>query len=424
VNPGHEGVDAVNGEQDTIAKILVVDDETGMREGCRRALTPVGYHVDTTASVSAAQSLVRDDSHDLYLLDVMLPDGSGLDLIEPILDRDPNAICIIITGYSSIELAVEAVRRGAYNFLSKPFTSEQLVVAVRQGLERRRLKAVEREAEELARAKEELERLDEAKSRFMLKVAHELRAPVAAVQSYVNLILGGYVPQDEMKTTLGRVEVRLQELLDLIGDLLELARLKEPGKISSVEVKPQDMGGVLQEVCELLGKQAQEKGQHLQVNIEDTATVMANRDHLRQICTNLVSNAIKYTPEGGSVMVTLKLGDECIIGEIADTGIGIAGSEIPHIFDELYRTEGAKASGEIGTGLGLAIVKQLIDIYGGEIRVRSDPGQGSCFTFVLPLEPSFEVPQQHGPGEAEEPSAVQAAATADSPPPQGSEQQT
>jgi signal transduction histidine kinase len=395
----------VNGEQGTTARILIVDDETGMREGCRRALTPVGYGIDTTDSTSSALNLIQDDGYDLYLLDVMLPDGSGLDLIEPILDRDPNAICIVITGYGSIEMAVEAVRRGAYTFLSKPFTSEQLLVAVAQGLERRRLKAVEREAVELAQAKEQLERLDEAKSRFMLQVAHELRAPVAAVQSYVNLILGGYVAQNEMKPTLGRVQVRLQELLELIGDLLELARLKEPGKMSRVEVKPQDMAGILQEVCQLLGEQAEEKGQRLQVNIEDTPSVMANREHLKQICTNLVSNAIKYTPEGGSVTVTLRPGNDCIVGEVADTGIGIAESEMPHIFDEFYRTEQAKASGEIGTGLGLAIVKQLIDAYGGEIRVHSEPGQGSCFTFVLPLEPSFGVVQQTAAGQTLEPSA-------------------
>ncbi|MFN2290335.1 MAG: sensor histidine kinase [Anaerolineae bacterium] len=395
----------MNGEQGTTARILIVDDETGMREGCRRALTPVGYGIDTTDSTSSALNLIQDDGYDLYLLDVMLPDGSGLDLIEPILDRDPNAICIVITGYGSIEMAVEAVRRGAYTFLSKPFTSEQLLVAVAQGLERRRLKAVEREAVELAQAKEQLERLDEAKSRFMLQVAHELRAPVAAVQSYVNLILGGYVAQNEMKPTLGRVQVRLQELLELIGDLLELARLKEPGKMSRVEVKPQDMAGILQEVCQLLGEQAEEKGQRLQVNIEDTPSVMANREHLKQICTNLVSNAIKYTPEGGSVTVTLRPGNDCIVGEVADTGIGIAESEMPHIFDEFYRTEQAKASGEIGTGLGLAIVKQLIDAYGGEIRVHSEPGQGSCFTFVLPLEPSFGVVQQTAAGQTLEPSA-------------------
>lgn len=390
----------MNDEQDTTARILIVDDETGMREGCRRALAPSGYSVDTAASITSARDLIRDEGYDLYLLDVMLPDGSGLDLIEPILEQDPNAICIIITGFGSIEMAVEAVRSGAYNFLSKPFTSEQLLIAVAQGLERRRLKAVEQEAEDLARAKAELERLDEVKSRLMLKVAHELRAPVAAVQSYINLILAGYVAQEEVKPTLGRVQVRLQELLDLIADLLELARLKEPGKLSRVEVKPQDMAETLREVCELLGEQAAEKGQKLQVNIEDIPEVTANREHLRQIWINLISNAIKYTPEGGSVTVTLRPGDECLIGTVADTGIGIAKDEIPHIFDEFYRSEKAKSSGEIGTGLGLAIVKQLMDAYGGEIKVCSEPGQGTCFSFTLPLQPSFQPTEggaQHQP---------------------------
>jgi two-component system, sensor histidine kinase and response regulator len=386
-----QGVDEVSDQRDRTARILIVDDETGMREGCRRALAPSGYTVDTAASTSSAMDLIQDDGYDLYLLDVMLPDGSGLDLIEPILDRDPNAICIIITGFGSIEMAVEAVRSGAYNFLPKPFTSEQLLVAVAQGLERRRLKAVEQEAEELARAKEEYERLDEIKSRLMLKVAHELRAPVAAVQSYINLILGGYVPQDEVHSTLGRVQIRLQELLDLIADLVELARLKEPGKFSQVDVKPQDMAEILREVCELLAEQAHEKDQELQVNIDDPPAIMANREHMRQIWTNLISNAIKYTPEGGSVTVTLQPAEECLIGKVADTGIGIAEDEIPHIFDEFYRSEKAKATGEIGTGLGLAIVKQLVDAYGGEISVCSEPEQGSCFTFVLPLQPSFQV---------------------------------
>jgi two-component system, sensor histidine kinase and response regulator len=392
----------VNGEEGTAASILIVDDETGMREGCRRALAPSGYSVDMAASISSARERIQAGGYDLYLLDVMLPDGSGLDLIEPILDRDPNAICIIITGFGSIEMAVEAIRRGAYNFLSKPFTSEQLLVAVRQGMERRRLKAVEREAEELARAKEDLERLDEIKSRLMLKVAHELRAPVAAVQSYINLILSGYVSRDEIQPVLGRVQLRLQELLDLIADLLELARLKEPGKMSRVETRPQDMAAILREVCELLGEQARAKGQHLEVHIEDTAPLIANRDHLRQICTNLISNAIKYTPESGSIQVILRLGEDCLIGEVADTGIGIPEDELPHIFDEFYRTEEAKATGEIGTGLGLSIVKLLIDAYGGEIKVRSEPGRGSCFTFVLPLQPSFEVLQEPAAVRSEE----------------------
>ncbi|MFN2168906.1 MAG: response regulator, partial [Anaerolineae bacterium] len=197
-------------DQQPETRILIIDDELGMREGSRRALTPLGYAVDVAPDVTTGTKMMRAGAYDLFLLDVMLPDGSGLDLLEPILARDPLAICIIITGFGSIEVAVEAIRRGAYDFLSKPFTSDELIVAVNQGLERRHLKAIEAQAQTLTREKEDLERLDEIKSQFMLQVAHELRAPVAAVQSYLNLIRAGYVSEEEIKPTLGRVQTRLQ----------------------------------------------------------------------------------------------------------------------------------------------------------------------------------------------------------------------
>jgi signal transduction histidine kinase len=367
--------------------ILVIDDEMGLREGCRRALTPAGYAVDTAVDLATGQDLAQSGTYDLFLLDVMLPDGSGLDLIEPILDRDPNAICIVMTGFGSIRMAVEAVRRGAYDFLSKPFASDELLMAVGQGLERRRLKAIEAEAEELAQAKAELERLDEVKSQLMLKVSHELRAPIAAVQSYIKLILSGYVRADELNPTLSRVQDRLQEMLDLISDLLELAQLKRIRK-QAIAVNPQPMAEILQEVSELLQKQAREKKLDFRVEILDQPVILADRDHMRQIWTNLISNAIKYTPEGGRVVVSLAADESKLTGTVADSGIGIAEEDMPQLFQDFFRTDQAKASGEIGTGLGLVIVKQVVDSYGGEIEVTSRLGQGTHFTFVLPLEPT------------------------------------
>ncbi|MGD9047503.1 MAG: hybrid sensor histidine kinase/response regulator [Anaerolineae bacterium] len=370
------------------AKILVIDDEIGLREGCRRALTPAGYAVDTAADLATGQDLAQSRTYDLFLLDVMLPDGSGLDLLEPILDRDPNAICVVMTGFGSVQMAVKALRRGAYDFLSKPFTSDELLMAVGQGLERRRLKAIESEAVELARAKAELEQLDEVKSQLMLKVAHELRAPVAAVQSYINLILSGYVTVDELNPTLSRVQDRLQEMLDLISDLLELAQLRQIRRQAIAELNPQPMAEILQEVGELFQEQAREKRLILQVEIPDHPVIRADRGHLKQIWTNLISNAIKYTPEGGRVLVSLEADDSNLIGTVTDSGIGIAEEDMPHLFQDFFRTDQAKESGEIGTGLGLAIVKQIVDSYGGEIEVTSRLGQGAHFRFVLPLEPT------------------------------------
>jgi signal transduction histidine kinase len=368
------------------ARILVVDDEVGMREGCRRALTAADYSVDTAAEVTSGLEMAHSNPYDLYLLDVMLPDGSGLDLIDPLLELDPAAICIIITGFGSIQMAVEAVRRGAYDFLSKPFTSDELLVAVDKGLERRRLKAVESQLEELQQAQVELERLDEAKSQLMLKVAHELRAPTAAVQSYINLIMAGYVSGNELKPTLSRVQERLQEMLDLVSDLLELARLKQAKDHVTDEASPQSMADILKEVYELFQEQAHQKKQSFQLEILDRPIVIADRDHLRQIWTNLISNAIKYTPEGGRISVSLQEDDGTLIGTVADSGMGIAEKDMPNLFTDFFRTDQAKASGQIGTGLGLSIVKQIVESYGGQIKVTSRLNQGTRFTFILPLQ--------------------------------------
>jgi two-component system phosphate regulon sensor histidine kinase PhoR len=292
-----------------------------------------------------------------------------------------------MTGFGSVEMAVEATRRGAYDFLSKPFTSDELVLAVERGIERRRLKLVELRAAELVRARDELEKLDQVKSQLMLKVAHELRAPVAAVQSYINLMIAGYVAEDEVAETLGRVQFRLQEMLDLIADLLELSSLKQSAAGSATEPRPQPLDSVLEEVYEVLRPQAQERGQVFDLEIRQRPTVVAEREHLRQLWMNLLSNAIKYTPEGGRIRATLDLDAARAIGSVEDTGMGISGDEIPALFQEFYRSDRAKASGEIGTGLGLSIVKEIVDHYGGEIDVDSTPEEGSRFTFTLPAEP-------------------------------------
>ncbi len=376
-------------DESSETRILVVDDEIGMREGCRRALVPLGYGVDTEDSLSAARPKIAEQSYDLFLVDVMLPDGSGLSLIESIVERDPNAVCIVITGFGSIEMAVDAVRRGAYDFLSKPFTSDELIVAVNQGLERRRLKQVEAHAEKLAQERDQLEKLDEIKSQFMLTVAHELRAPVSAAQSYLNLISSGYLAEEEMKPTLTRVQERLQETLDLTTDLLELARLKQ-AKGRDPKSGPVPAAEVLRQVCDVFREQVKEKGQDLRLLVEDEPQVAADREHLKTVWTNLISNAIKYTPEGGHIVVSLEADQDHLVGSVTDTGTGIAEADQKHLFEEFYRTDQAKASGEIGTGLGLAIVKQIVDSYHGEIGVTSQPGEGSRFVFTLPLQPPEE----------------------------------
>lgn len=378
------------------ATILVVDDELGMREGCRRALAGRGHTVHTAEDLAGGGERLDQDAYDLVLLDVMMPDGSGIDLIADIHRRDPDTTCIIITGFATVELAVDAVKRGAYDFLSKPFTTDQLLMAVNQGLERRRLslegkrlRTIEAEAAEMARAQAEMERLDQAKSQLMLKLAHELRAPTAAVQSYISLILGGYVPEHELRATLERIQIRLKQTLDTIGDLLELARLKKAGDWRSDPPAPQPMDDVLREVADVLRQPATAKEQTLTLDLAEgeSPLVVAAREHLRQVWMNLLSNAIKYTPKGGTIRAGVRVREERLVGTVEDNGIGIASEDLGNLFQEFFRSDQAKASGEIGTGLGLSIVKQILDSYGGQIEVESALGRGTRFTFSLPLAP-------------------------------------
>jgi len=372
------------------SRILVVDDEPGIREGCRRVLVPLDFHVEVAENGHEALRKVRSGKFDLVLLDIMMPDVSGIDLLEPIRQHDPDIVCIIITGYATVELAVQAVKRGAYDFISKPFSADELILAVTQGLERRRLTleshrlaASEEKARELAEAKEALERLDRMKSTFMLTVAHELRAPVAALQGYLRLILDGYGDPEKQRGMLVRADKRASELLTLIDDLLTLAHVREAAPTETrarVQVHK-----VLAEVIDLLRVNAENKGIALSVRVDAEPTVLATREHVRQLWTNLISNAIRYTPEGGEVSVSLAVDDGTAVGAVADTGIGIAEEDLPKIFDEFYRTRTAKEMVNRGTGLGLAIVKRIVEAYGGTIGVESEAGKGSRFEFRLPL---------------------------------------
>lgn len=380
------------------ATILVIDDELGIREGCRRVLSREGHQVIVAATGQEGWQQVQSRRFDLVLLDVMMPDISGMELLKWITAFDPDIICIIITGYATIELAVQAIKEGAYDFIAKPFDADTLALAVHQGLERRRLgrearrlAQVEAEKEALERRKVELEQLDRIKSSFTLTVAHELRAPVAAIQSFLRLILDGYIPPEQQRQYLMRAEQRASAQLDLIADLLDLARLQNPNQ--RVELEPVNLAESLREVCDLMSSRAQEKQIQFTVSLPEADPFMAAESkHIRQLWSNLVSNAIKYTPVGGAVTVTMTVEDGQAVTTVCDTGIGIAPDDLPRLFQEFYRTKAAKATSQMGTGLGLAIVKRVVETYHGQIGVQSTVGQGSTFTVRLPISTAGSLP--------------------------------
>ncbi|MEJ2569517.1 MAG: response regulator [Anaerolineales bacterium] len=377
-------------------KILVLDDEAGIRRACRRALEPQGYRIETVGTIEEFSRRLDEESFDLVLLDLMLPDGRGIDLLPLLKERDEDIVCVIITGYATVELAVDAIKQGAYDFISKPFTTDQLLMTVEQGLEKRhlsleakRLQNIEKKAEGLLRAKQDMERLDEMKSTFMLTVAHELRAPVSSALSLLRTLLHGLSGDmnENQSEIMDRIEIRLEMLLDLINDLIELSASKTPALMEaqeSIAVQP-----VLEKIINHFSTEAESKSISLSLQAPtDTAYVQATKNGLEKIFANLIHNAIKYTPAHGRVEIALEDTGGRVKITVADSGIGIPEDDIPRLWNEFFRAHNARASGISGTGLGLSIVKQYVEEFAGIVGVESVENEGSTFTVELPKSES------------------------------------
>ncbi|MFC2036373.1 response regulator [Chloroflexota bacterium] len=370
------------------ASILVIDDEVGMREGCRRALVPQGFQVATAEQGIEGLHKLREKQFDLILLDAMMPGMSGLELLDRIHDHDPDIVCVMITGYATVDLAAQAMKQGAHDFLPKPFTSDELLTTVRRGIEerlrRQALKQQEEKAEEtlqLERARQEMAKLDAMQSRFMLVIAHELRNPAGVIKNYLQLMRAGYVDDDEWDEYLEKLDLRAGQLLDMLDDILELAHLKE--QLGQSRLQPVAIADVLREVARQVEAAAEAKGLDLELQIHARPTIPAQPGHLQSLWKNLIDNALQYTPRG-RVTLTLVEREGQILSTVVDTGIGISTDELARIFQEFYRSEAAKAEVPFGTGLGLPIVNQIVKNYCGTIQVDSVPGQGSTFAVTLP----------------------------------------
>ncbi len=374
------------------ARILIVDDEVGMREGCRRALISHGFQVATAEHGAEGLHKLREGPpFDLVLLDAMMPGMSGLEVLRSIQEYDPDVVCIMITGYATVDLAAQTMKQGAQEFLPKPFTSDDLLTVVHRGMEERvrRLalradKRHEEEIQQLERTRREQAKLDTVESRFMLVLVHELRNPAGVIKNYLQMMRAGYVDDDEWDEYLEKVDLRASQLLSMLDDLLELAHLKALSglpKLQAVQVAP-----IIHDTVRRQRPAAEAKGLKLSLETAAQPVMMAQPGHLRSIATHLLDNAVRYTPQG-QVVTRLDQQDRDLVLCVADSGIGLSTDELTRVFQEFYRTEAAKEQVELGTGLGLPIVNQVVKLYQGTIQVDSTPGQGSTFTVRLPLAP-------------------------------------
>jgi signal transduction histidine kinase len=242
------------------------------------------------------------------------------------------------------------------------------------------------EAEELQKANEELIRLDRLKTYFLAMASHDLKTPLAAVQSYLQVMLGGFVGElgDEHRHMIERSSIRIRELFDLINRFLDLAQI-EKGKVVE-EMEMISMENVLTSCVEDIEVLATEKSQDLRADIPpDLPMIYGSAHHLKQVVTNLLSNSVKFTPEEGTITLRAREVDDHIEVAVMDTGVGIAPEDLPHLFEQFYRGKGGATAK--GTGLGLSIVKRIVEAHQGEIWAESpyaDGQSGAKLVFTLP----------------------------------------
>ncbi|MFH1351900.1 MAG: ATP-binding protein [Pseudomonadota bacterium] len=485
-------------------KILVVDDEVGIRRGCERVLKSEGHEVFLSDRAERGLEILRQQPDiDLVLVDLRMPGMGGLDFLLEAREIATETVFVVITAYATLEAAVEATKRGAYDFIAKPFTPDNLLRLAKRALERvhlirerNRLEAERRErmlelTTEKGRLRKvidcmadgvlvcnadqvlvlynpaalnmlstnrsfhpplalnevldsdellqmisdvaaqnrrlsneirltsgdhetwvlaniapvedmtsgqflgtvtvlqditELKRVEQVKAQFINMIAHELRAPLSAVDGFLSVMEKGYVQEREKQLEIiSRSRKRINALVELVNDLLDVSRI-EAGA-GRREIMSQEIGTVLHEVVGLMEPLANENRVRLEAATPDPLPpVHADREELIRLFNNLISNAIKYNIPNGLVRVTSEQDGPYVKISVTDTGIGISKNGLGRLFTEFFREKRSETSHIKGTGLGLSIVKSIVDFYHGRIEVESEVEKGSTFTIWLPFE--------------------------------------
>jgi two-component system sensor histidine kinase/response regulator len=355
-------------------RILLIDDEAIVLDSCLAILEGSGHDVSFASSGAQGLDIARVRRPDLVFVDLKMPGMSGMEVLEALRSLDPTIVCIVFTGFATIAAAVEAMQHGAYDFLAKPFTPDEFRSMVRRGLTQRDL-LVERAA--LLREREAL------RENFAAIVSHELRSPLAAVQQnlYVTIAeLEGVISEDQRR--------RLERMSSRIGDLLALVNRWLRG--FSVDVaplrdsfRPVDISGPVATAVESAQAEAVRKAVEIVTGVDPGAIVLGDAGALTEAVLNVIGNAVKYSREGGKVVVSAVRRDGKVAISVTDSGVGIPESDLPWIFDAFYRGR-AGASGVGGAGIGLALTRRIVEAHGGRITATSDPGRGSVFVIELP----------------------------------------
>ncbi len=374
--------EALMDPQRVALQVVMVDDEEALCQGVRRIIERYKVHVADvlvdasyefryfTAGEDFLAYLAEGGVVDLLLLDLKLPGVGGMDVLGALSAAGREVLTIMITAYATFETAVKATKLGAYDFLAKPFTPDELRYTLRKATSQLILS---KQARKLAEEKRQV------RFNFISVLAHELKAPLNAVEGYLNILRT--TEADQNLQMVERSIMRVDGMKKLIGDLLDLTRIESGQRERTI--KRLDLRELANASMELFAVDAQRRGITMELEAPDGIELQADAGEAEIVLNNLISNAVKYNRDGGRVGVRMSRKGNAVRIAVTDTGIGLRPDEAAKLFNEFTRIKNEHTVKILGSGLGLSTVRKIADMYEGEATVQSDPGVGSTFTVTL-----------------------------------------
>ena len=369
-----------------VLKVLVVDDEPGIRSGVIRILS--NFHVtypfmdeDYTFEITEAASgeegieVIEKNIPDVILLDNKLPGIQGVEVLEYIRKKGYDIVVAMITSYASLDVAIRATRDGATDFIPKPFTPQELKSSIENITKQLYLRRITHKLKQDGK---------KIRYQFLSVLSHELKAPLNAIEGYLRMMqekqAGDKV--DDYASAIDRSLQRIQGMRNLIMDLLDFTKIRLERK--EEKIQEVDLAAVASNAIVTVQPYAIQMEVTVNLEKRSEAVIMADPDDIEIVFNNLISNAVKYNRFGGKAGVIIDSSDTEAIIVISDTGIGIMPEDVDNLFTEFVRIKSEKTKNIAGSGLGLSIVKKVVELYHGNIQVESKPDEGSTFTVRLP----------------------------------------
>lgn len=356
-----------------VFKILIVDDNLKNLQITGKVLRDEGYQISVASSGANAIMQVAEFKPDLILLDIMMPEMDGFEVMEKLKAAELTAYIpvIYLTARNQTEDLVSAFKSGGVDFINKPFVKEELLARVRTHVE-------------LYESRRRIIDMNQTRDKLYAVIAHDIRAPFSAIIQTLELFNeNAELSKAEFNRLLGMLYERSIKTYDLLTNLLDWTRVKS-GKINLRKVSL-SISDLVDYNVVLLSQAAEMKQIDITNTIDPTIKINIDENSLSTIIRNLINNAIKFTPNGGKILISVDLDHEFVTINVSDTGVGMSPKSIRKIFSENKHLSTYGTDNEPGTGLGLFLVKDLVFINQGLVEVKSEIGVGTTFSLCFPV---------------------------------------